>query len=84
MNTIKVAITVPENLVSAIDLLSKQSKLSRSRFITNVLQEKVAREKEKTLKNVYDRIFSDSGIQKEQLELTKWFEGHDVSEGQEW
>jgi metal-responsive CopG/Arc/MetJ family transcriptional regulator len=84
MNTIKVAITVPENLVSAIDILSKQSKLSRSRFITNVLQEKVTREKEKILKEAYDHIFSDNEIQKEQLEITQWFDGHDISEGQEW
>jgi phage/plasmid-associated DNA primase len=84
MNTIKVAITIPQNLVSAIDILSKQSKLSRSRFITDVLQEKVTREKEKIVKEIYDRIFSDDTIQKEQHETSRWFDGHDVPEGQEW
>ena len=84
MNTIKVAITIPKNLVAAIDMLSKQSKLSRSRFITDVLQEKVLREKEKMIKDAYDRVFSDDDIQKEQLEITRWLDGYDVSEGQEW
>lgn len=84
MNTIKVAITIPKNLVAAIDMLSKQSKLSRSRFITDVLREKVLQEKEKMVKEAYDRVFSDDDIQKEQLEITRWLDGYDVVEGQEW
>ncbi len=84
MNTIKIAITIPQDLVSDIDSLSKYAKLSRSRFIADVLQEKVAMEKEKKIRETYDRIFSDDGIQKEQRDITQWLDGHDVSEGQEW
>ena len=84
MNTIKVAITVPQSIVAAIDMLSRQSKLSRSRYITEVLQEKVFREKEKIIKEAYDRVFSDDTVQKEQLESAQWFDGHTVMEGQEW
>lgn len=84
MNTIKLAITVPKNIVAAIDLLSRQSKLSRSRYITDVLKEKVLLEKEKLIKETYDRIFSDDEIQKEQLETAQWLDGHSLMEGQEW
>jgi hypothetical protein len=84
MNTAKIAITIPKDIVAMIDTLSKQTGLSRSRYISNVLREKVMSEKERILKEKYDKVFSDDEIKKEQLNTAKWFEGNDVPEGQEW
>ncbi len=84
MNTAKVAITMPKDLVTIIDTLSKQTGISRSKYISNVLREKVLHEQERILKEKYDNIFSDDEIKKEQLDTSKWFEGNDVVEGQEW
>lgn len=84
MNTVKVAITIPKDLVALIDLHSRQTHLSRSKYITNVLREKILEENEMMIKAKYDRVFSDAEIQKEQLDTSKWFEGTDVPEGQEW
>ncbi len=84
MNTSKVAITIPKDIIAVIDVLSKKTGLSRSRYISNVLREKVAEEEKDALKAKYNEVFSDDSIQKEQLEMSKWLEGSDVGEGQEW
>ncbi len=84
MNTQKVAITMPAELVTIIDDISKQKGMSRSKFISTVLREKVLNEKEKQLKDAYNRVFSDEAIRKEQLETASWLEGAGSKEGQEW
>jgi metal-responsive CopG/Arc/MetJ family transcriptional regulator len=84
MHTQKIAITMPTYLVAVIDEISRLKGVSRSGFISAVLKEKIALEKEKQVKNEYDRIFSDETIQEEQLEWTRWFEQTGSREGQEW
>ncbi len=84
MNTQKVAITIPAELVSMIDDISQQRGMSRSKYISIVLREKVLDEKEKQLKEAYDRVFSDETICKDQLEMASWFEGAGSKAGQEW
>ena len=84
MNTEKVAITVPADLLSIIDDISKQKGMSRSRFISTILREKVVQEKEKRIKVEYNRVFSDELILKEQIETASWLEGTGSKEGQEW
>jgi metal-responsive CopG/Arc/MetJ family transcriptional regulator len=84
MTTQKVAISIPEDLIREIDLISKNKGLSRSRYIASALGDKVADEKKELLRQAYDRVFSDEDIQKEQLETAKWFEGAGSEGGQEW
>jgi hypothetical protein len=84
MNTKKVAITMPIDLLTTIDDISKKKGMSRSRYISNILREKVLDEKEKQIKASYDRVFSDELILKEQLETASWLEGTGNKEGQEW
>lgn len=84
MNAQKVAITMPENLVKQVDILSSNQGLSRSRYITLAIAEKIEKEKERFLKDSYDRVFSDEAVQREQLETAKCFEGVGSQGGQEW
>ena len=84
MNTQKIAISIPADLVAMIDILSKQKGMSRSRFISTVLHEKVLNEKERQIKEVYNRVFSDDSIKKEQLETSLWFDGAGNKKGLEW
>jgi metal-responsive CopG/Arc/MetJ family transcriptional regulator len=84
MNTQKVAITIPKNLVVIIDMISRQKGVSRSRYISRVLAEKLAEEQNRSIKEAYDRVFSDTKIQKEQLDTANWFEGSGCAEGQKW
>jgi len=84
MNTQKVAITIPKKLVTMIDDISKKRGLSRSKFISTVLTEKLMSERNRHIKDAYDRIFSDKSIRKEQLNCAMWFEGLGTEEGQEW
>ena len=84
MNTQKVAITIPADLVSMIDDISRHLGVSRSKYISTVLREKVLDEKERQLKEAYDHVFSDETICKEQLDMALWFEGAGSKAGQEW
>ena len=84
MNTQKVAITMPTDLLTTIDDIRKQKGISRSRYISNILREKVLDEKEKQIKASYNRVFSEELILREQLETAKWLEGSGNKEGQEW
>jgi metal-responsive CopG/Arc/MetJ family transcriptional regulator len=62
MNTQKVAITIPAELVTIIDDISKKRGISRSKYISTVLQEKVLSEKERQLRDAFNRVFSDDAI----------------------
>lgn len=84
MNTQKVAITVPVDLVAMVDKISKQRGISRSKFISNVLREIIMDERKRQLKEAYNRVFSDDSIRKEQLETSLWFDGAGSNVGQEW
>lgn len=84
MHTQKVAITIPKELLMMIDDMSKKKGLSRSKFISNVLREKLISERNRNIKESYDQVFSDDSLRKEQLSCAKWFEGLEVEEGQEW
>ena len=84
MNTQKVAITIPADLVVMIDDISKQMGMSRSKYISTVLREKILSEKERQIKDSYNRVFSDESIKKEQLQTAIWFNGLGDRGGQEW
>ena len=75
MNTQKVAITIPTDLVIIIDDISRRLGLSRSKYISTVLREKVLSEKEQHMKESFNRVFSDDSIKKEQLQTAIWFDG---------
>ena len=84
MHTQKVAISIPKELVTMIDDISKKRGLSRSKFISTVLREKLISQRNRHIKDAYDLTFSDESIRKEQLSCAKWFEGLGTEEGQEW
>lgn len=84
MNTQKVAITIPADLVIMIDDISKKLGLSRSKYISTVLREKVISENERQIKDSYNRVFSDDSISNEQLQTSIWFDGAGNQGGQEW
>jgi hypothetical protein len=84
MNTQKVAITMPKDLIEAVDTISRERGISRSRFISLTIEEKIASERDRTLKESYDRVFSDDSVLKEQLDTARWFQQAESKEGQEW
>lgn len=84
MNTRKIAITIPIDLVMTIDSLSLEIGISRSKFITEALREKITEDKNASIKATYDRIFSDESIAREQLDIAGDFESSGKNEGQEW
>jgi metal-responsive CopG/Arc/MetJ family transcriptional regulator len=84
VNTQKVAISVPKDLITIVDEISREKGLSRSSFISMVLREKVLDEKEQKLRDAYNKVFSDDAIRKEQLDTCEWFELSGDNEDQGW
>lgn len=84
MNTQKIAITVPSDLLDIIDKTTQQRSISRSKFISMMLREKLLEERNSQLKNQYNKVFSDSAICNEQLSTAMWLDGAGSREGQEW
>ena len=84
MNTQKVAITIPNDIIAVIDKISKKSGVSRSKYISEVLRDKIKEEQGKKLTSAYNDVFSDESIQKEQLETAEWFKRSGDSEGEAW
>lgn len=72
MSTQKVAITIPMDVLAKIDVISKQLGLSRSKYISILLNEKLSEVIENQLKESYDRVFSDDAVKQEQAEPTDW------------
>ncbi|MEA2038382.1 MAG: ribbon-helix-helix domain-containing protein [Thermodesulfobacteriota bacterium] len=84
MNTQKVAITIPKDLVAIIDVTSRQQGISRSKFISTLLRERILQKRNRHLQDAYNRIFSDESIRKEQLDTAQWFNNLGNQEGLEW
>jgi metal-responsive CopG/Arc/MetJ family transcriptional regulator len=84
MNTQKIAITVPSDLLDIIDKTTEQRCISRSKFISLLLREKLLEERNRQLKDQYNRVFSDSAVCDEQIKTAAWFDGAGSREGQEW
>jgi metal-responsive CopG/Arc/MetJ family transcriptional regulator len=84
MRTEKVAITIPSDLVATIDAIRSRRGVSRSKFITLLLRQKVQDEQEREIREAYDRVFSDEAVVKEQLDTAAFLDGSGKEEGQEW
>ncbi len=84
MNTQKIAISMPSDLLTSIDNIRKKKKLSRSKYISSLLREKISAEKNIEIQKIYDAVFSDDKIKKEQLETSQFYEGAGREEGEEW
>ena len=84
MNTQKVAITVPKDLIMIVDSISQERGISRSKFITSIIKEKILSERDRKIKTAYDNIFADESIRDEQHKTAKWFDGAGAETGQEW
>ena len=69
MKTQKVAITIPIKILSLIDSISRKMDLSRSKYISILLEEKLSEVMENQLKEAYDRVFSDDSVRKEQIKI---------------
>jgi metal-responsive CopG/Arc/MetJ family transcriptional regulator len=67
VNTKKVAMTIPEDLLGEIDEMSRQRGVSRSRLISDLLREKLVQEQNQSLRSAYDEVFSDEAICQEQV-----------------
>ncbi|MDM8552469.1 hypothetical protein QUF72_20450 [Desulfobacterales bacterium HSG2] len=81
MNTQKIAITIPGELIISIDKFSREQGISGSKYVSRILQEKISEEERRGIKNAYDTVFSDESVCREQLETAAWFDNMEDKEG---
>jgi len=84
METQKLAITIPSDLLARIDATSNREKISRSRLISRMLAEKLSEQQARFLKQAYDEVFSDPQVQREQIETASVFAALGNKAGQQW
>jgi len=53
MNTQKVAIIIPKDLIMIVDNISQERGISRSKFITSIIKEKILSERDHKIKTIY-------------------------------
>jgi metal-responsive CopG/Arc/MetJ family transcriptional regulator len=70
VNTKKVAMTIPGDLLREIDEMSRRRGISRSRLISELLREKLVEVQNRSLRSAYDQVFSDEAICREQIMAT--------------
>jgi len=75
---------MPKELVQEVDAARKIETISRSGYITRLVQKAVRVEKQARLKAAYDKIFSDPEIVEEQKNSTSLFDNTGNEKGQEW
>jgi hypothetical protein len=84
MSTKKIVIPIPSDLISLIDDIRSKRGVSRGKFITLLLREKIIDEQAREIREAYDRVFSDDSIVQEQLDTAAGVEGSGKDEGQKW
>lgn len=62
----KIAITVPDEIIQHLDTIAKKRKMSRSKLISEILENNLSKLLDEELASTYDDIYSDERIQKEQ------------------
>lgn len=83
MPQVKIAISIPQDILNTVDALSKEKNLSRSAYISNVLQLVSTKSKESEIISRINRLFSDPKIQKEQKKTSKLL-NKNSNDGEQW
>lgn len=83
MPQVKIAISIPQDILMTVDKLSKEKNVSRSAYISNVLQLVSNKSKESEIINRINLLFSDPKIQKEQKKTSKLL-NKKINDGEQW
>ena len=83
MPQVKIAISIPQDILKTVDKLSKEKNVSRSAYISNVLQLVGTKSKESEIINRINLLFSDPKIQKEQKKTSKLL-NKKINDGEQW
>lgn len=67
----KIAISIPEYMLSLLDKLSQEQSASRSKIIVRSLEEYFSKLREEEVAKSYDMVFSDKKMQEEQKEWSE-------------
>ncbi|MGH9322466.1 MAG: ribbon-helix-helix protein, CopG family [Vicinamibacteria bacterium] len=80
MATAKIAITIPEDVLEAVDEVARGRGESRSGFISRVLRSAVKARSDRELTRRLDEIFADPAVAAEQLRVAEEMD----SAGTDW
>jgi metal-responsive CopG/Arc/MetJ family transcriptional regulator len=71
MSSAKIAISVPEDVLSAVDAAAKERGESRSRFISRVLRAALRARRDASITRLLNELFMNEDIVAEQRRLTQ-------------
>ena len=69
----KIAISMPEEVLAAVDELARRAGLPRSTFIANVLKHVAARKRDDDIRAAVDEVFGHPGLRDEQRSTAEAF-----------
>jgi hypothetical protein len=69
MRTLKIAVTVPEDVVEAVDAAAREKGMSRSGFISRVLRTAMKAKSDAEVTRKLDEIFTDPDAAADQLRI---------------
>ncbi len=84
MRKAKITISIPEDLLSRIEHLSKMRNQSRSAFIVDYLKKNISKLTEQEITNQFNAVFSNKEIITEQKNIANEFNLLGNEAGQEW
>jgi hypothetical protein len=80
----KLAISVPEDVVRAVDRAARSRGVTRSRFITDLLRVAARLRTDAEITAEVDRVLADSGLGGEQRATARAFQRAGSRRGTEW
>ena len=80
----KFAISVPAAVMAQVDLAAKHRRVTRRRFISDVLHRVAAVRRDAEITRRIDELFADVGLEREQVRTARGFNSAASPAGTEW
>jgi metal-responsive CopG/Arc/MetJ family transcriptional regulator len=80
----KIAISVPEDVVRAVDRVARRRRTTRSALISQLLRQAARAHGDAELKRIIDELFAEPEVVREQVETAEAYGRAGRPEGTEW
>ncbi len=84
MSVKKFGISIPEEVMEAVDRAARERGLSRSRFIAGVLRRAAAARTDLEVTRKIDEVLADEDLQREQADEARALQRAGFGQGTEW
>jgi hypothetical protein len=84
MSVKKIGISIPEEVMEAVDRAARERGLSRSRFIAGVLRRAAAARTDLEVTRKIDEVLADEDLKREQADEARALQRAGFDQGTEW